>query len=88
MNAIERVIKKWRSDAKKMWNNGDNGEACGTTDCAEELERLYHEVIEPIVAALKDAIDYPGDVLVRGRTEAALAKLEGREDATNATGPK
>ena len=51
MNAIELVIEKWRSDAKKMWNNGDNGEACGTTDCADELERLNREAIEPVMDA-------------------------------------
>lgn len=53
MNAIELVIEKWRSDAKKMWNNGDNGEACGTTDCADELERLNREAIEPMAEALR-----------------------------------
>lgn len=32
------LVKKWREQSKKQWNDGDNGESRQSADCAAELE--------------------------------------------------
>ena len=53
---LTKLRDKWRDQAKRQWEDGDNGQSIQSDACADELDSVLAAVPQDTVEALREAV--------------------------------